>query len=63
MLIRTLLDAQKEIFKRELKEQSGLNNYLLQAKSTLDRFGEELNVLESIYIQNNLKNAEKYRYF
>ena len=60
MLIRTLLDAQKEIFKQELKEQSEMSSYLLQAKSTLDRFGEELNVLESIYIQNNLKNAEKY---
>ena len=60
MLIRTLLDAQKEIFKQELKEQSEMNSYLLQAKSTLARFGEELNVLESIYIQNNIKNAEKY---
>lgn len=60
MLIRTLLDAQKEIFKQELKEQSEMSSYLLQAKSTLDRFEEELNVLESIYIQNNLKNAEKY---
>ena len=60
MLIRTLLDAQKEIFKQELKKQSGLNNYLLQAKSTLDRFEEEFNVLENIYIQNNIKNAEKY---
>ena len=60
MLIKTLLDAQKEIFKQELKEQSEMSSYLLQAKSTLDRFGEELNVLESIYIQNNLKNAEKY---
>ena len=60
MLIKTLLNTQKEIFKQELKEQSELNNYLLQAKSTLDRFEEELSVLESIYIQNNIKNAEKY---
>ena len=60
MLIKTLLNTQKEIFKQELKEQSELNNYLLQAKSTLDRFEEELSVLESIYIQNNIKNTSNY---